>query len=140
MSEAQAVIGSAVGVVAILTGVAGWLKVVRPWWRGLRRDYIAGRDALVGRDAVVDSITGRELAPALPGIGQRMANVETAIVAIAQQQQDITELKTATEDIDHRVSKLEAAYVERIVTKQESAQAWRAIESAINAEPDEFTD
>jgi hypothetical protein len=75
-----------------------------------------------------------------------MANVETAIVAIAQQQEDIADLKHAVAIHDReiggvveRVTKLEASYVERIVTKSESAAAWRAME-AVAREPEEFTD
>lgn len=147
LDNTQAVVAVALGLTSLLG--AGWAfrAKVQPWWQDLRQDYIKGRDALVGRDAVVDSITGRELAPALPGIGQRMANVETAIVAIAQQQQEIADLKVTSAIHDREIARLgdgqarlEAAMVERIVTKAESAAAWRAMEAAAQAEPTEFTD
>jgi hypothetical protein len=107
---------------------------------------VTRRDALVGREAVKDSITGRELSPALPGIGQRMANVETAIVAIAQQQQEIADLKVTVAVHDREIGKLadgqarlEAAAVERVVSKAESAAAWRAME-AVAHDPDRIED
>lgn len=114
----------------------GWWKRVRPWWKGLKRDLIGGRDALLGREAVTDSITGKELAPAQPGVGVRIANVESAIVTLAQLHVDINDLKASRDEHGQRITKLEDAAVERVVGRAESAAAFQAIEAAIKATPD----
>ncbi|GAA4117353.1 hypothetical protein GCM10022215_17880 [Nocardioides fonticola] len=66
--------GLTVGAFVVL--LAGWYRWGLPRWRRWRRDVVAVRDALVGRDELVDTITGEVRAPALPGIGVRMAAVE----------------------------------------------------------------
>lgn len=121
---------------ALVTLLAATYRKVRPWWKEMGRDVRAGRDALIGREAIVHPETGRELAPAVPGIGARMANVETAIVAIAQQQKDIAGLQATAANHDSRIGKLELAAVERVVGKAESTAAFHAIEAALKATPD----
>jgi hypothetical protein len=152
LDNTQALVAIAAGLVMLAGSAWTFRAKVKPWWDGLRRDYVAGRDALVGREAVRDSITGRELSPALPGIGQRMANVETAIVAIAQQQEDIADLKHAVAVHDREIgrhgediSELKAAVVERVVNKVEQTELWRTVGLIHDRDdppglPSEFTD
>lgn len=90
-------------------------------------------DSILGRPAVIDTITGKELAPALPGIGQRMDTVERAVIALADQHLKL-------DDHEGRIKALEEAAVERVVTRAESAQAWQTMEAAIKATPEEDTD
>ena len=75
----------AVGLIAILSALIGWLKWLRPKIRRGQSEAVAVRDAILGRDAVRDSITGKELAPRLPGIGQRIDTVEQAVATLADQ-------------------------------------------------------
>ena len=149
---------------AIVGAVASWLKWLGPQRKARaekraerERDRVAQRDVLLGRDPVKDSITNEVIAPALPGIGKRMASQELESTRQSQQLTEITRaLTTLAESHKHQlvqdarldrhdsdlrdlradVSRLDAAYVERIVTKAESAQAWRAVEAAHNATPD----
>lgn len=111
---------SVVGAVAVLWQA---FKRVTHKTRTVRGDAVAIRDSILGRDAVVDSITGKELAPALPGIGQRMDTVERALVALADQH-------AAIEDHETRIKALEEARVERVVTQVESAAMWQAVVKA----------
>lgn len=122
---------------AAATAVVTWVKWIRPWVRGLRADWIAGRDTLVGRAPVVDSITGKELAPAVPGIGQRIGSLETAIVTIAQNQHDLAQIREDVNLHDVRLQKLEEAAVERVFTRADSLAAWRAMEAVANDEGDD---
>ena len=135
------------GVVTAVTVILGALVVVirriRPVWKSLRRDFIAGRDALVGREEIVHPETGRVVVPAVPGIGTRMANVEEAIVAIARHQADIADLKVNDARHDATLAKhaediaaLKLAQVERIVSKAESTAAFQAMEAVARAQPD----
>jgi len=130
-------IGLAVAA-ATLAGIlyAAFLKARAAWRRG-HRETVAVRDAILGRDAIIDTITRKELAPALPGIGQRMANTEAQMAVITEAVAKLADTHQRLDKHEQRIEKLEAASVERIVTRAESAQAFRAMEAAINATPDE---
>lgn len=127
ISSSVVLLGAVVGALALL-----WTKVGRKAWVGYRTaraKATAVGDAILGRDAVVDTITGKEIAPALPGIGVRMANQEQQMEAITVA---VTRLASHQETlIDHegRLKALEEASIERVVTKAESAAAFRAIEA-----------
>lgn len=137
LENLNAATGSALSVCALLAVVASWMKWIRPHIRKTREDGVAIRDAILGRDPIIDSITKKEIAPALPGIGQRMATVEQALVTFAQNQHDLEELRSRVDGHDARIEALETGTVERVVTKVESAAAWRAMEAAVLATPDE---
>lgn len=136
--------------------VAGWIKKVKPRLREREQDRIAQRDVLLGRPPIYDTIIPtKEIAPALPGIGQRMAEQESLSSRQAEQLAEMTRaLTTLAESHKHqlvqdarldahereigdhgdRLSKLENAAVERVVARAESAAAWRAMEAAHLAE------
>lgn len=129
--------------VILAAAVAGALALLWKHGRNAWRTYRAGRakitavgDAILGREAVVDTITGKEIAPALPGMGVRMAHQEqqmeaitAAVTRLASQQEAIVELKRGQDEHEERLQRLEQASVERVVTKAESAAAWRAVEA-----------
>lgn len=128
---------------AVLAAIGTWVKWIRPRWRRARAKWIAAQDAIIGRDAINDPITGRELAPALPGIGVRMAHQEAVSEQQAKQMGLLTDAVAkladqgeAIEDLRTRVTELENARVERVVTKAESIAAWKAIEATAKATPD----
>jgi hypothetical protein len=75
-------------LLTLLTAVFAFFRWVRPRLKQAASDIQAGRDALIGRDAIHDTITGRELVPALPGIGVTRAESTAAwraVEAIATQ-------------------------------------------------------
>ena len=128
---------------AVLAVLGGWWRWLGPMWRDLRRDFRASRDALIGRDALVDSITGREIAPALPGMGVRMDLQETITKHQSEQMAVLTDAvarladqSAAIDDHEHRIKMLEEAHAERLLNKVEQAAAFRAMEQAIKATPD----
>lgn len=111
---------------AVLTALAIIWRAVhkaRTKAKDVSGDVVAVRDSILGRPAVVDSITGKELAPALPGIGQRMDTVERALVALADQH-------VILEDHETRIKTLEDSRVERVVNQAESAAMWHAVAKA----------
>lgn len=61
-------------------------------------------DTMLGREAIVHPDTGMELAPAQPGLGQRLATMEHAIDVLAQNSSKL-------EDHEHRITALENASV-----------------------------
>lgn len=115
---------------------AAFWRWVRPRLRRTTADTVAVRDAILGRDAIVDSITGREISPALPGIGVRMATTEQrmtvlaeAVSKLADSHQHMESLDRRTDDHERRIKALEEGAVERVVARAESLQAWRAVEA-----------
>lgn len=127
--------------VSVLYGFWRWLK---PKWEGFWRDVRAGRDALVGRPAMLDSITGVERVPALPGIGARMDAQETTTAATSKVVADMAESLSLLaksharlENHEGRITELETAAAERIVGKVEQIELWRAVEAAHKSQPDE---
>lgn len=137
IDQTQAVIGCLVGAVTILSAVFAWVRWVRPSYRAAKSDFIAARDSIVGRDAVVDTITGRELAPALPGVGVRLDKQEQQMDLLTSAVAKIADSHVRLEDHEARIAKLEEAAVERVVARAESANAWRAMEKALDAAPPE---
>lgn len=137
MSAVESTVGLTVGLITIAGAVLTWLRWIRPKVKKGQAEAVAVRDAILGRDAVRDSITGRVLAPPLPGIGQRIDTVERAVATLADQHRVLEDHERRIKANEARISKLEDAAAERIVTKQESALAWRAMEAATNATPPE---
>lgn len=113
----------------IAGAVFGFLRWVRPKYKAVGRDFRAGRDALVGRDEIRDSITGAVLVPALPGMGVRMDTQEKQLSTLTEAVSTLAKTTVQLADHEQRIKILEAAAVERVVTKVESAQAWRAVEA-----------
>ena len=147
LDNTQAVAGITAAVVATCFTIGGlWLKYGLPKWRRTKAQATAAWDSIVGREAVVDSITGKELAPALPGVGVRLDILTDAVTKMSDQHVRIESLELSREKTDAElvahaaaIQELKAATVERIVTKSESAAAWRAIE-AIAHDPDAVED
>lgn len=126
----------------VLLGAAGAvllavLKWVRPKSREVVKDFVAGRDALVGRPAVYDSITGKEIAPALPGIGQRVTTLEEAIPAISVALTRMSDMHVRVSGVEDRVGRLERMEGERSLARTESIELLRTIDNAIKADPKE---
>lgn len=124
------------GLLAFAAAVLGWVKVIRPRVRRWLRDFRAALDSLIGREATVDSITGQELAPALPGIGARMAHQEDQMKVLTETVVLLAANGQRIENHEHRIDALERAAVERVVGKAESVAMFSAIEAVANAGAD----
>lgn len=148
LSRTNEIVGAAIGLATLLGLVFSWIRWVRPRLQRARAEAVAVRDSLVGREAIVDTITGRVISPALPGLGVRMEAVEHAQVETKQVLEHIATLIEGQQDQDRRIEDhedrikaLEDQTVERVVTKVESAAAWRAVEAvAKTTPPDEIDD
>lgn len=140
MNPAESIILTAAVIAAL---AALWKYGLKAWraWRIARAKVTAVGDAILGREAVVDTITGKEIVPPLPGIGVRMAHQEQQMEAITAAVTRLASQHEALKDHESRISRLEDAAVERVVAKAESAAAWGAVEAIAKAQPpDEITD
>ena len=131
----------------MIGGIAGYWRWVRPRIKRAQQTATAIVETLVGREPIVDAATGKELVPAQPGMGVRLASVEDGQRTQAETIAKLTETVLKLDDAHHRldtvetdmatiksdVSALKAAAWERIATKAESAQMWRAV---ADADPD----
>jgi hypothetical protein len=138
LGNIDAVTKAGVGILTLLGLVFGYLWKVRPGVKQVASDVRAGRDALVGRPAVYDSITGRELAPALKGIGVRMDTNEQQLGELTVAFAKLADSTLRLDEHDQRLKRLEEGVVERVVTRAESTAAWRAVE-AIATQPADDT-
>lgn len=126
-----------VGVLAILGALVAFVRWVRPKWREMKHDARAGRDALLGREAVYDSITGKEITPALPGIGQRVASLEETSAATAVALTRLADTHTRIDGLEHRVSRLERGDAERTLARTESIELLRTIDTVARNKKDD---
>ena len=119
-----AAVGTALGFLAV-----GWRRGRRVFREG-RKDARAFKDAILGREEILHPDTGAVLAPAVPGIGARMATIETAVVEMAN-----THLRV--DRLEERVAHLEAKDIERALARTESIELMRTIDSALKSTPEE---
>lgn len=113
LDSAEGLIALALGLCALVGYIARtWVKRGSPLVKRMR----AGLDTLVGREEQRDSITNELLAPALPGIGVRMASTEVAVelltvtvTKLVDQQVYQQKLQDQVDDHETRIVKLEAA-------------------------------
>jgi hypothetical protein len=136
LEQTSTLVGIASALVVVLGAVIGWLRWVRPRARRAASRVGAALDTIAGREAIVDNITGRELAPALPSIGERMDTMERTVSMLAQQQahqavqdREIAALTGRVENVENDVQQLKDGTIERIAAKAESVAAWKAVEA-----------
>lgn len=130
------IIGLVLGLLALLGALLSYLRWVHPRIKKARATARAATDALLGRDAILDTITGEEIHPALPGVGARMAHQEqqmelltVTVTKLVDQQVHQQKLERRVDGLEHRVKGLEDQTIERVAGKAESVAAWRAVEA-----------
>ncbi len=115
--------------------IAAFFRWVLPKWRAAKRDARAIRDTLVGREPVVDSITGDEIKPAVPGIGVRMAHQEQQGARMEQQMTiltnavaDMASSQRRLDELEQRVTAIEQGHlVERLASRAENIHLFDAL-------------
>lgn len=137
VNETGALLGLAISAVTLLGVLAGYMRWVRPRLRRAVRQVIAVRDSILGREAIGDSITGREIEPALPGVGVRLAAQERQMEQLTEAVTRIAASQARLENHEERIAALEAGAYERIANKAESVAMFQAIESALHATTEE---
>lgn len=133
------------GIGGVFALFAAWWRWVRPRWKHAKAIFVAFCDAILGREEIRDPETGRELSPAKPGIGTRMANTEAtltvlteAVAKIADTGERMNEVEKRQNETDRRLNVIETVVgVERALKQVESIELLRTMDSAINADPGE---
>ncbi|TAJ21852.1 MAG: hypothetical protein EPO65_00700 [Dehalococcoidia bacterium] len=128
MNHTQTIVTLILSLAALGGIVLGWVRWARPRIHRAQAEAVAIRDSIIGRDAIRDSITGREIAPALPGVGVRLEAQEHHLGKLAEAVASLAESHDRLEDHEHRITKLERASIEVIVSRGEAASAWRALQ------------
>lgn len=122
-----------------LAGAGKWLVGTKRnpgVFRRGHRDVRALRDTILGRDPVLDTITGHELSPAIPGLGARMADQDERLDRLTTVVETLADVHVRVDALEVRVVAIEQNRdLERIVGKVESVQLMKTMETAINAEP-----
>jgi hypothetical protein len=129
------IVGLAVAIASLLAVVAGWLRWVRPRWRRATAQVVGVRDAILGREALVDTITGVQRVPALPGVGVRLANTEEAIEKLTELVERQGDYGARIEALEVRLTAIEESTIERIAGKAEMVELLRTIQAAQHAPP-----
>lgn len=128
------------GVVVIVAALAGlWFKFLRP--RLHRAGQFLGRiDETINGRAETRDHYGKLLAPAVPALADRVGELTDVVRELVSHREDLDSMKAAVDAHENRITRLESAAVERVVTKAESAAAWRAVEAVAQRDPDETND
>lgn len=128
------------GVATLLVGL--WFKWLGPKWQAKSQKWNQAIDSLVGRDAIIDSITGEERVPALPGMGVRQAKTEqqlelltTTVAKLVDQEAAIAEIRTLVLQNTHNIALLQAAAVERVASKVEQTEMWKTMQRIKDEDP-----
>lgn len=122
-------------LVLILTAIVAWFRWARPKWTVFKKDATAARDSILGREATHDSITGKEILPALPGIGQRVASLEENTAVMASAVRSLADTHQRLDSHDERIRRLERGSSERELARTESIELLRTIDNAIKSDP-----
>ena len=133
-------IASLVGLATLIAGIAAFIRWGLPKYRAARRTTRKVVATLVGTEEVRDPITNQLVRPAQPGVGVQVSDLRLAVTKLVEQQANTEALQGQVHDLDKRVSELEAARAERVVTQIESAEMWRAVANINEAEPDHDPD
>ena len=99
---------------AIVAAFAAFFRWAAPRYRRAKSRVVATVDTIAGREAITDSITGRELAPAIPSIGERMATHEGRLDRMVEAVAEIARNHQRIDGLETRVDALEKAQVEGI--------------------------
>ena len=129
LDATQTLAAIAVAAVTLVVSLYAFVRWLRPRWALAMWKRRAKDDFLVGRPATVNRITG-EITPPLPSAAERMDHLADLVASSLDNRERL-------DNHEGRIKKLEDAAVERVVTRAESAQAFRAMEAAIKAHPDE---
>lgn len=113
---------------ATLLSVVGGAIAVWVFVRPAVKRSRAVADAILGEESVHDR-AGREIQPARPGLVSRVGSVEHTLALLVETNARLENHEGRLDGHDAAIRELQEQALERIVTKAESASAWRAVEA-----------
>lgn len=134
MTSDQATVGAF--LVVALGSLAASARWVWPRLARFFRSLDTMFETINGRPAELDR-AGRVVSQPVPSLGVQISDLRQAVADQANQDARITAVEEAVTDLGKRVTAMESGHqIERIVTRAESAQAWKAVE-AIATQPED---
>jgi hypothetical protein len=112
---------------AVIAGLVRWLG---PRFKSGIKTFGDFKAAVLGREAVVHPETGKELAPAQPGLGTRVASIEVAVT-------ELVRVHGRLNDHESRIGRLELAEQERALARTETVELLRVVDTALRTNPPE---
>lgn len=119
-------------LVAVTAGGTALALVVRKVARSVTaawRKVNEAFDTLLGRDEIRHPDTGEVLVPATPGLGRRLADMDSSIAQLADNDDRITRLETKFDTHVEHSRKLEELRAE------EATEMWKAIRAVAETTP-----
>ena len=128
---------------AWIVGVAGALAVIATVLGRLRRRgrkavarWNAGIDTLLGRPAIHHPDTGVVIVAETPGLGSRLATIETTLVSLSDTQTQMGELREQVVKVSATLTSHIAESTEANRARSEEQRAmWNAIQAVAEARP-----
>lgn len=128
MTQTQQAVSIIIGLLGIIGTIYGFMRYWRPKWRQVKSGAHLWWTTQVGTEAVTHPVTGDVIRPAQRGVAHRLYAVEQGQERQAELMERVIALmeaeKTQNQRIDQveaRVTILEANTVERTVVRAESA-------------------
>lgn len=113
---------------AVMTAIAAMWKGGGVLWRrgaGVYRRTEAMGDVLLGREAILHPETGEVVVEATPGLGVRLATMETAIAAVADSRIEMAALTIEVRELAHKVD----------VAADDRAALWSHLRASVGQPP-----
>ena len=135
MTSDQATIGAFIVTALVALAALGrwvWPKIAG-WFRAQEEMF----GTINGRPEKVDR-SGKTVEPAVPSLTYQLAELTRAVSDQAEQNTRISAVEQLAVEHGRRLDRLEGgAQFERMLTKAESMQAWRAVEAVADSTPPE---
>lgn len=145
MSQAQQVLTLTLGLLALAAVIGGYYRWWRPRWERAVKGARLWWATQIGTEAIHHPVTGDEIQPAQKGIAHRLYAVEQGQERQAELMERVIVLMEAEKAQNHRIDEvearvtiLEAGAVERTIVRAESAAMLNLVaqETAANMPPD----
>lgn len=112
----------------------GWAKYVGPKVRRFTDRAVGIFQAIAGRDAIIDKVSGKEVAPAVPPLGEQLSSINDTmakLVAVIESNHDAHERLNAHDKHlvahDQAIGALISGSLERAATAMSSAALLNAV-------------
>jgi hypothetical protein len=125
----------------------GWAKVVGPKLKPAWSRLVGTIQAIAGRDPIIDKVTGKEIAPALPPLGEQLSTINDTmakLVVVIESNHDahkrIDQVVQRVDGHDQALAILAGAQIEKAALHKENAAFFDMVAKRDSDVIDEPTD